>query len=356
MRPMKVVFLDRDGTLIHEPSDEQVDRLEKVALVDGAIPALLRLRDAGYEFVMVSNQDGRGTPAFPEEDFQRVQNFVLAVFRSQGIVFREVFICPHTARDNCACRKPRTGLLTGFLSATPLDRSASVVIGDRATDMELAANLGLRGILIDPSDPNAWPGVAHALLDLPRTASVRRETRETRIECAVDLDAEEPIRIRTGIGFFDHMLEQLARHGGFSLILACDGDLQVDEHHTVEDVSLALGEALRNALGDKRGIGRYGFVLPMDEARAQVSIDLSGRAYFVFEGSFPRPEVGQLPTELVPHFFRSLADSLGAALHISISGENTHHMVEACFKGTGRALRQALTRRGSALPSTKGVL
>lgn len=356
MTPAKIAFLDRDGTIIREPADEQVDRLDKIELVPGVIPALLRLRNAGYQFVMVSNQDGRGTPAFPEEDFQRVQQFVLALFRSQGIEFRDVFICPHTAGDGCECRKPRTGLLTGFLSTTPLDRSASVVIGDRESDLQLAANLGLRGLLLDPDDSGAWARTAHDLVDLPRSTRIQRVTRETRIDCGIDLDAEDPVQVNTGIGFFDHMLEQLARHGGFSMTLSCSGDLQVDEHHTVEDVALTIGEALRKALGDKRGIGRYGFLLPMDEALAQIAIDLSGRSSFEFTGQFPRPEVGRLPTELVPHFFRSLADSLGATLHISVSGDNTHHMIEACFKGVGRALRQALARQGHTLPSTKGVL
>lgn len=356
MSTLKIAFLDRDGTLILEPPDEQVDRLDKVALVPGVIPALLALRDAGYEFVMVSNQDGRGTPSFPEEHFRVPQDFVLALFASQGIGFREVFICPHKPADGCACRKPRTGLLTGFLAATAMDRSASVVIGDRQTDLDLAANLGLRGIRIDPREAGAWARITHELLDRPRIATVRRETRETRIDCRVDLDAEGPIAVATGIAFFDHMLEQLAKHGGFALTLRADGDLAVDEHHTVEDTAIVIGEALRRALGDKRGIGRYGFVLPMDEAQARVAIDLSGRAYLVFEGEFPREQVGQLPTELVPHFFRSLADSLGAAVQVAVTGENTHHMVEACFKGTGRALRQALARQGTALPSTKGVL
>ncbi len=356
MSTPKIAFLDRDGTLIHEPADEQVDRLDKISLVDGVIPALLRLKAAGYEFVMVSNQDGRGTDSFPEADFRCAQDFVLQIFASQGIAFREIFICPHRPADACDCRKPRTGLLRRFLSAIPIDRSASVVIGDRDTDLELAANLGLRGLRLDPQDPAAWAAIAHELVDLPRRAGVTRETRETRIRCEVDLDAEQPVSIRTGIAFFDHMLEQIARHGGFSLQLHCEGDLEVDEHHTVEDSALVLGEALRRALGDKRGIGRYGFVLAMDEAQAQVAIDLSGRAYFTFQGSFARTEVGGLPTELVPHFFRSLADSLGAAIQLSVTGENTHHMVEACFKDVGRALRQAIARQGSSLPSTKGVL
>lgn len=356
MKLVKIAFLDRDGTLVIEPPDEQVDRLDKIALVPGVIPALLRLRDAGYEFVMVSNQDGRGTASFPESDFRTAQDFILSVFSSQGINFREVFICPHKPGDGCDCRKPKPGLLLGFLSQTPLDRQWSVVIGDRQTDLDLAANIGLRGIRLDPTDPEGWSRVAHELADRPRTARVSRNTNETRIDVAVDLDADAPIKVRTGIGFLDHMIEQLAKHGGFSLELTCAGDLQVDEHHTVEDAALALGEALRAALGDKRGIGRYGFVLPMDEAQARVAIDLSGRAFFVFDGAFPRPEVGELPSELVPHFFRSLADALGAAVQITVEGQNTHHMIEACFKGLGRALRQALARQGHALPSTKGTL
>jgi imidazoleglycerol-phosphate dehydratase/histidinol-phosphatase len=356
MTPAKIAFLDRDGTLIIEPPDAQIDRLDKLALVPGVIPALLRLQAAGYEFVMVTNQDGLGTASFPAEQFRVPQQFLLDLLASQGIRFREIFVCPHTPEEACACRKPRTGLLTAFLARTPLDRAASVVVGDRATDLELAANLGLRGLRLDPTDPQAWAAIAHQLADVPRTAEVRRETRETRIRCRVDLDATVPIAVASGIAFLDHMLEQLAKHGGFSLSLECTGDLQVDEHHTVEDCALALGEAMRRALGSKVGIGRYGFVLPMDEAQARIAVDLSGRAYFVFEGSFPRPAVGALPTELVPHFFRSLADSLGAAVQISVSGENTHHMVEACFKGLGRALRQALARQGSDLPSTKGVL
>lgn len=356
MNTVKFAFLDRDGTLILEPPDEQVDSLDKVALVPGVIPALLRLKDAGYRFAMVTNQDGLGTASFPEADFRRVQDFVLRLFASQGIEFDAVFVCPHTPADGCACRKPKTGLLTEFLRRTALDRSASVVIGDRSTDLELADNLALRGMRLDPGDSGAWRAIAHALVDLPRTATVRRQTNETQIDCHVDLDAEDPIRVATGIGFLDHMFEQLARHGGFALTLDCRGDLHVDEHHTVEDTALALGEALRRALGSKRGIGRYGFVLPMDEAQARIAVDLSGRATCVFEGRFGRDQVGGLPTELVAHFFRSLADSLGAGIHVEVTGENAHHMVEACFKGTGRALRQAFARQGSALPSTKGVL
>ncbi len=352
----KIAFLDRDGTLIIEPADEQVDRLDKIALVPGVIPALLRLREAGYEFAMVTNQDGLGTASFPEADFRRVQDFVLGLFRSQGIDFAHVFVCPHKPADGCSCRKPSPGILGEAARSLNFDRERSFVAGDRETDLEFARNIGVPGYRVDPADAACWARIVHALLDQPRTATVRRETRETRIEVSVDLDAEQPVAVHTGIGFFDHMLEQIARHGGFALTVNCSGDLHVDEHHTVEDVALTLGAALRQALGDKRGIARYGFVLPMDEAWVQVALDLSGRACLVFKGKFPRPEVGQLPTEMVPHFFRSLADSLGANLHITVRGDNTHHMIEACFKGLGRTLRQAIARSGQSLPSTKGSL
>ena len=351
-----IVFVDRDGTLIREPADQQVDRLDKVELLPGVIASMQRLRDAGYEFVMVSNQDGRGTSSFPEEAFARVQDFVLSLFDSQGLPFRDVLICPHFESDGCSCRKPKPGLVADFMRDTPVDQQRSIVIGDRDTDLALAGNIGIRGFKIDPEDPGAWDQVVRDILDQPRVASVSRTTRETDIRVTVDLDRPGPAEINTGIGFYDHMLEQISKHGGFALALTCSGDLEVDEHHTVEDTALALGQAMREALGDKRGIGRYGFTLPMDEAQAQVAIDLAGRPYFVFDGSFPRDQVGGLPTELVPHFFRSLSDSLGAAIHLSVQGENAHHMVESCFKAAGRALRQGLLREGEELPSTKGQL
>lgn len=351
-----IIFVDRDGTLIREPADQQVDRLDKVELLPGVIASMQRLRDAGYEFVMVSNQDGRGTSSFPEEAFAQVQDFVLSLFDSQGLQFRDVLICPHFETDECSCRKPKPGLVTAFMRDTPVDRQRSIVIGDRDTDLALAGNIGVRGFKIDPEDPGAWDQVVRDILDQPRIASVSRKTRETDINVTVDLDRPGPAEINTGIGFYDHMLEQISKHGGFALALSCSGDLEVDEHHTVEDTALALGQAMREALGDKRGIGRYGFTLPMDEAQAQVAIDLAGRPYFVFDGSFPREQVGGLPTELVPHFFRSLSDALGAAIHMSVQGENSHHMVESCFKAAGRALRQGLLREGEELPSTKGQL
>jgi imidazoleglycerol-phosphate dehydratase/histidinol-phosphatase len=355
----KILFLDRDGTLVVEPGDGRVDSFEKLALMPGVIPALLRFTAAGYELVIVSNQEGLGTPEFPRDRFDTLQAFVCAVFASQGIEFAQALFCPHMPAAACDCRKPRVGLVRDFLADGVLDRRASAVVGDRDSDLELARNMGLRGFKIaadSASGAATWAGIAHAMLDAPRTAHITRGTRETAITVEVDLDREADADVATGIGFLDHMLEQLGKHGGFALAVHCRGDLGVDEHHTVEDVALALGQAMRAALGDKRGIQRYGFVLPMDEAAAEVAIDLGGRAYFVFEGRFPRDQIGGLPTELVPHFFRSLADTLGAAIQIRVRGDNTHHMIEACFKGVARALRQAFVQSGVALPSTKGQL
>jgi len=354
----KVLFIDRDGTLIEEPEDFQVDSLEKLRLTRGVIPALLALADDGYRFVMVSNQDGLGSDSFPTAHFEAVQNHLLSILSTQGIEFDEIFVCPHLPEAGCDCRKPRTGLLSRYLAANLIDLSVSAVIGDRDSDMEFAARLGVRGLPFDEAGPfeRTWPGIRQALRPGSRIAERRRKTRETDIRVRVNLDEPGPALIDSGIGFYDHMLEQISKHGGFHLELRCRGDLHIDEHHTVEDTAIALGTALKDALGDKRGIDRYGFLLPMDETEARVSLDLSGRPYFVFSGEIPGERVGGMPVELVPHFFHSLADSLGAALHVEVRGRNSHHMVEACFKGVGRALRQALRRNGSELPSTKGTL
>ncbi len=352
-RPRRILFVDRDGTLIVEPPDEQIDSLEKLELLPGVIPALLKLRDAGYEFVLVSNQDGRGTPSFPEEDFMIPHQKMRELFASQGIEFAAEHIDSHFESDNAPTRNPGVGMLMDYLRGGQLNFNDSWVIGDRETDLQLAENMGIGGLLL--GDSMGWPEIAHRLADQPRMSRVERHTRETRISVEVDLD-DEGADIRTGIGFFDHMLEQLASHGGFRLRLECLGDLEVDEHHTVEDCALALGQAMDEALGERRGIGRYGFVLPMDESVAQVSVDLSGRPVCVFRADFPRGQVGTLSTEMVQHFFQSLSQSLRAALHLEGRGENTHHMVEALFKGCGRALRPALQRQGSELPSTKGML
>lgn len=356
MSGRKILFIDRDGTLIEEPPDEQIDRFDKLALLPSVIPALLALRDMGYELVMVSNQDGLGTERFPQADFDGPHDLMMQIFSSQGIAFSAVHIDRSLPEDNAFTRKPQLGLVLDYLKSGELDLAASAVIGDRETDLELAANMGIRGIRIGP-DFCSWPQVVQLLKTQSRRASVSRHTRETRIEVEVDLDAGSYCQADSGIAFLDHMLEQLARHGGFSLKLSCDGDLEVDDHHSIEDSALALGEALRQALGDKRGIGRYGFVLPMDDARAQVAVDLGGRPWLRFAGQFPVERVGGLATEMVPHFFRSLAETLGATIHIEVDGDNGHHMVEACFKGLARALRPALARTAdNEIPSTKGVL
>ncbi len=350
----KYLFIDRDGTLIVEPEDQQVDRVEKLRLVPQVIPALLRLQAAGYTLVMVTNQDGLGTESFPEAQFIAPQQMMLDIFNSQGVEFADVHVCPHVPADRCECRKPAVGMVLTYLQATDWDRQHSYVIGDRQTDLALAEAMGIAGIQIDPMI--GWGPVEAQISQQMRRATVQRQTRETDIQVTVDLDDATVCQVSTGIGFFDHMLEQIAKHAGIGLQVSVQGDLQVDDHHTVEDTALALGQALREALGDKRGIGRYGFTLPMDEALATVALDLSGRAYCVFQGAFPAAQVGALSTEMVPHFFRSLADDLQATLHITVTGDNTHHMVEGAFKGLGRTLRQACQRVDDALPSTKGVL
>jgi imidazoleglycerol-phosphate dehydratase/histidinol-phosphatase len=358
MNGRRILFMDRDGTLNEEAADEQIDSLEKVRLMPAVVPALLELKQAGFAFVIVTNQDGLGTPSFPQDRFDHAHRFILELFASQGIEFEEVFICPHFKRKNCECRKPGIGMVKDYVAAQTIDKSRSYMIGDRDTDMEFAANLGVQGLRIHlHGDPHeAWPAIAQRISGQSRRAHVHRKTKETDIHVDVDLSRAGPSAIVTGLGFFDHMLEQIAKHGGFALDLRCSGDLHIDEHHTIEDCALALGAALREALGDKRGIARYGFLLAMDEAEAQVALDISGRPFFVWEGRFNRERVGELPTELVPHFFRSLAETLGAALHISVRGENSHHMIESCFKGVGRSLRQAIRLEGRDLPSTKGTL
>lgn len=354
-----ILFVDRDGTLIEEPADFQIDAYSKLRFVRGVIPAMLKLRDAGYEFVMVTNQDGLGTDSYPYESFLGPHELMMQVFESQGIVFRDVLIDRSFPQDNSPTRKPQIGLALPYLQDRTVDWSRSAVVGDRETDVRFAENLRIRAFQLRTPQFGGdwdWPAIAHALADAPRTARITRATRETRIEVDIDLDRAAEPQVSTGLGFFDHMVEQLGKHGGFALSLRCEGDLHIDEHHTVEDSALALGQALRQALGDKRGIGRYGFTLPMDETLASAALDFSGRPYFVFEGAFGRERVGDLPTELVAHFFRSLCETAALNLHLKVDGENDHHKVEACFKAVARALRQAIAREGRELPSTKGVL
>ncbi len=350
----KAIFVDRDGTLLKEPADEQIDSLEKVEFVPGAISGLKALTGLGYELVMASNQDGLGTSAFPENTFWPAQNLLLKTLEGEGVRFDDILIDPSFPEENSPNRKPRTGMFGKYLDGS-YDLAASWVIGDRETDLQLAANLGAKGLQVGPL---SWADIVETIRSSERSAVVERKTAETDISLRVDLDGKGPSSIDTGLKFLDHMLNQLVTHGGISLQLRCKGDLEVDEHHTMEDVGIALGEALRQALGDKRGIDRYGFALPMDESRALVLLDFGGRSELVWDVEFTREYIGDVPTEMFPHFFKSLANAMQANLYVQARGENNHHLAEAVFKAFARSLKQAVRRNVFSydLPSSKGLL
>ncbi len=366
----KVLFIDRDGTLVIEPpEDYQVDSLEKLTFYPGVFRYLSQIAELGFELVMVSNQDGLGTSSFPENDFLPVQEKIIQAFQNEGVVFSDILIDRSFPEDNAPTRKPRTGLLKKYM-AGGYDLKNSFVIGDRLTDMELAQNLGCKGILLRaPEEPSfdaatqvlqtpSWKDIYRFLLLKDRSVSISRHTRETQISLTLNLDGSGKADIRTGIGFFDHMLEQIGRHGSIDLQLNVQGDLEVDEHHTIEDTALVLGKAFKQALGDKKGIGRYGFYVPMDDSLAQVVLDFGGRSWLVWEAEFKREMVGKMPTEMFFHFFKSFADAAGCNLNIKATGSNEHHKIEAIFKAFARALKMAVRRDSSnmSLPSTKGTL
>lgn len=375
----KVLFIDRDGTLIKEPADEQIDSFEKLVFYPKVFTYLSKIaKELDFEIVMITNQDGLGTDVYPENTFWPVHNFVLQSFENEGVIFEEQFIDRTFAKDNASTRKPNTGLLTKYFSKD-YDLENSFVIGDRLTDVELAKNLGSKGIFINDNtnlgtdeitvkrddldqfialESNDWEEIYKFLKAEERTGSIERNTNETKIKIDLNLDGTGQSKVDTGIAFFDHMLDQIARHGQLDLNIKVDGDLEVDEHHTIEDTAIALGEVFATTLGNKLGIERYGFSLPMDDCFAQAAIDFGGRNWLVWEANFKREMIGKMPTEMFFHFFKSFTDGAKCNLNIKAEGTNEHHKIEAIFKAFAKAIKMAVKRdvEKMILPSTKGML
>ncbi len=353
----RLLFIDRDGTLIKEPADEQIDAFEKLEFVEGVFKALSFIAEhTDYEFILVSNQDGLGTDSFPEDTFWPVHNFIIKTLKGEGIEFKKQHIDRHFPEDNAPTRKPGTAMLTEYMNGD-YDLANSYVIGDRETDAQLARNLGCKSLILG-KDGLDWQKIAEILFAGERTAEVTRTTKETDIAIKVNLDGNGKCDIKTGLGFFDHMLEQIGKHGMIDLYVRCKGDLHVDEHHTIEDTALALGECILKALGDKRGIERYGYSLPMDDCLCQVALDFGGRPWLVWDAEFHREKIGEMPTEMFLHFFKSLSDAAKMNLNIKAEGQNEHHKIEGIFKALARSLKMAVRRDiyHYELPSTKGSL
>lgn len=360
----KALFIDRDGTIILEPADEQIDSLEKLEFYPGVFQNLSRIaKELEYELVMVSNQDGLGTDSFPEDTFWPAHNKMLGALKNEGIVFDEILIDRSFPHENMPTRKPRTGLVTHYMKGG-YDLENSFVIGDRLTDVELAKNMGTKSILLS-NDENkdatltttSWGEIYKFLKLEPRKGKVSRKTSETDILVEIDLDGSGKSKIDTGLGFFDHMLEQIARHGGIDITIISKGDLHIDEHHTIEDVGIALGAAFVQALGKKKGIARYGFLLPMDDCLVHAAIDFGGRPWLVWDVKFNREKVGDMPTEMVMHFFKSFSDNALCNLNIKAEGDNEHHKIEAIFKAFAKAIKMAVKQGDSeGIPSTKGTI
>ena len=354
----RLLFIDRDGTLIEEPADEQIDSFEKLKFVKGVFRNLAFICEKlDFEFVMVSNQDGLGTNSFPEDTFWPVHNFILQTLEGEGITFDEILIDPHFPEDNAPTRKPNTGLVEKYINNPDYDIANSYVIGDRETDRTFARNIGCKSLILS-DEGIAWDKIAEILFAGERVAEVSRITKETDIHIKVNIDGTGKCDIHTGLGFFDHMLEQIGKHGMMDLTIHTKGDLEVDEHHTIEDTAIALGECILQALGDKRGIERYGYCLPMDDCLCSVALDFGGRPWLVWDATFKREKIGEMPTEMFLHFFKSLSDAAKMNLNIKAEGDNEHHKIEGIFKALARSLKMAVRRDiyHYELPSTKGML